>query len=94
MTYLQGETIMSEITRMSDVVRPPSQHKPETPEGVALELMEMIFFGELAKPSRTDILSTYAECLRAAKGDYPVAPGAESRHTVRPLNDELAESTA
>jgi hypothetical protein len=59
---------MAETIRMSDVVRSPSSVKPETPEGVALELMEMIFFHEVTKPSRADILATYAECLRAAKG--------------------------
>ncbi len=69
---------MSEPIHMSEVVRPPSAYKPQTPEGVALELMERIFLNELAKPTREEILSTYSECLRTVRGLHEA-----SSHTPR-----------
>ena len=65
---------MADITHAAHGARP---RKPETPEGVALELLEMIYAGEVVKPSREEILSTYAECLRTviANGrDTPARP--------------------
>jgi phosphoenolpyruvate-protein kinase (PTS system EI component) len=55
---------------MAESLRPLGAHKPETAEGVALELMEIIFMSEVAKPTREDILNTYSQCLQAARGEH------------------------
>lgn len=55
---------------MTESLRPLGAPKPESAEGVALELMEIIFMSEVAKPTREDILNTYSLCLRATRGQH------------------------
>ncbi len=64
--------------------------KPESPEGVALALLEMIYAGELVKPSREEILSTYAECLRTVRSAGP--QDRPRKRTAAPMEDELRAS--
>jgi len=86
---------MVETMRSADITHAahgPRPRKAETPEGVALELLEMIYAGEVVKPTREEILSTYAECLRTViENGRAFAPRPKKR-AVAPMGDELAAS--
>lgn len=82
---------MVETMRLTETSHPAGRpRKAETPEGVALELLEIIYAGELVKPSREEILSTYSECLRTVRS-VP-SGGAARKRTASPMEDELSAS--
>jgi phosphoenolpyruvate-protein kinase (PTS system EI component) len=54
---------------MTELVRAAPALRPESAESVAFALMELIFFNEVAKPAREEILATYADCLKTVRGE-------------------------
>ena len=60
--------------------------KPQTPEAIALELYAKVIACESKVQTREYILSTYAECLKAAKGTYM----AKSSKTTPDLAEQMS----